>query len=144
MRAAAPLLVALIVAITVAVLRGREADEARRRAFATDQAAELLRITDSAKAVDELRGRILQNLKLGGPYIAVIVHDTDVQVIPASTPWTVHCDPYAGISVEFISKVTDRPGGLVIQVSEARPTKEQCLEIALSTAKAVAAILAGR
>ena len=115
-----------------------------RRAVATEQAAELLRITDSAKAADELRVRILQNLKLGGAYIAVIVHDTDVQVIPASTPWTVHCDPYAGISVEFISKGTDRPGGLVIQVSAARPNKEQCLEIALSTAKAVAAILAGR
>jgi hypothetical protein len=141
---AVPLVLAVIVAVAISVLRTRDQEDDRRRVVATDQTAELLRITDPAQAAGELRSLILQNLKLSGPYIALTMHDTDVQVIPASTPWTVRCDGFAGISIAFTANVTDTSGGLVMQLSEARPNKTQCIEIGLASAKALGAILAGQ
>ena len=130
--------------ITMAVLCGCQDDAERRRAMAADQDAELFRITDPAHGADELRKRILQNLKLGGLYIAVWVDDTDARAIPATTPWTVRCDGFAGLSIAFTTNLTDLSGGLVMRLSEARRTKAQCLDIAMSTAKVLDAILAGR
>ena len=127
----------------VTLLCGCNQDDERRRTIAADRAAELFRITDPVHGADQLRSRILQNLKVGGPYIAIRINDSDVQVIPAATPWTVRCDYIAGISIAFTSNVTDPSGGLVMQISEARPNSQQCLEIALPIAKVLDALLAG-
>src|SRR5947207_3171943 len=75
----------------VTLLCGCNQDDERRRTVVADRAAEWLRITDPAHGADHLRSRILRNLKVGGPYIAVRINDSDVQVIPAATPWTVRC-----------------------------------------------------
>ena len=128
----------------VALLCGCNQDDERRRTIAADRAEEWLRITDPAHGADQLRSRILQNLKVGGPYIAIRINDSDVQVIPAATPWTVRCDHIAGISLAFTSNVTDPSGGLILQISEARPNSQQCLEVALPIAKVLDALLAGR
>ena len=130
--------------IMLALLGGCENETERRRAIAADQDAELFRITDPAHGADELRKRILKNLKLSGPYIAIWVEEMEARAIPASTPWTVRCDGYAGISIALTTNLTDLSGGLVMRLSEARPTKEQCLDLAISTAKVLDAILAGR
>ena len=130
--------------VLVTLLCGCNEDDERRRTVAADRAAEWSRITDPAHGADHLRSRILQNLKVGGPYIAIRTQGSDVQVIPASTPWTVRCDDIAGLSIAFTSNVTDASGGLVVQFSEARLNAEQCLEIALPIAKVLDAILAGR
>jgi hypothetical protein len=135
---------AVVLLITMTMLCGCENDAERRRAIAADEDAELLRITDPAHGADELRKRILQNLKVSGPYMAIWVDDMEARAIPVSTPWTVRCDGFAGLSIAFTTNLTDRSGGLGIQLSEARPTKEQCLDIAISTAKVLDAILAGR
>ena len=79
-----------------------------------------------------------------GLHIAVRIYGSEVQVIPASTPWAVRCDDIGGISIAFTPNVTDTTGGLVVQLSEARPHQTQCLDIALSTAKVLDAVLAGR
>jgi hypothetical protein len=134
----------LILLITMTWLCGCENDSERRRAIAADEDAELFRITDPAHGADELRKRILQNLKLSGPYMAIWIEEMEARAIPVSTPWTVRCDGFAGLSIAFTTNLTDRSGGLGIQLSEARPTKEQCLDIAISTAKVLDAILAGR
>ena len=128
----------------VTLLCGCNQDDERRRTIAADRAEEWLRITDPVHGANHLRSRILQNLKVGGPYIAIRINDFDVQVIPAATPWTVRCDDIAGISIAFTSNVTDLSGGLVMQISEARPNSQQCLEIALPIAKVLDALLAGR
>ena len=132
------------VLITMALLGGCEDDSERRRAMVADQDAELLRITDPAHGADELRKRILQNLKLSSPYIAIWVEEMEARAIPASTPWTVRCDGFTGLSIAFTTNLTDLSGGLVMRLSETRPTKEQCLDIAMSTAKVLDAIVVGR
>src|SRR3954447_11264 len=95
--------------ITMALLGGCQDDADRRRAIAADEDAELFRLTDPAHGVDELRNRILQNLKLSGSSIAIWV-DGDARVIPASTPWTVRCDRYNGLSIAFTTNLTDLTG----------------------------------
>jgi hypothetical protein len=130
--------------IAMALLLGCQDDTERRRAIAADENAELLRITDPAHGTDELRKRLLQNLKLSDRYIAILADNTDARVIPASTPWTVRCDEVSGLSIAFTTNLTDLAGGLEIRLSEARPKKEECLDIAISTAKALDAILASR
>ena len=131
--------------MTLALLSGCEDETARQRqAFAADHEAELLRLTDPAHGADELRKRILQNLKLSAPYIAIWVETMDARAIPVATPWTVRCDGISGLSIAFTTNLTDLAGGLGIQLSEARPTKEQCLDLAISTAKVLDVILAGR
>jgi hypothetical protein len=135
---------ALAVLMTMALLGGCENDAERRRAMAADENAELLRITDPAHGADELRKRILQNLKLSSPYLAIWVDDMEARAIPVSTPWTVRCDGYAGVSIAFTTNLTDLSGGLVMRLSETRPTKAQCLDIAISTAKVLDAIVVGR
>lgn len=132
------------VLITMALLGGCEDDAERQRAMAADQEAELFRITDPAHGADELRKRILQNLKVSGPYMAIWLDEMEVRAIPASTPWTVRCDEFAGLSIAFTTNLTDLSGGLGIRLSEARPTKAQCFDIAMSTAKVLDAILVGR
>jgi hypothetical protein len=67
----------------------------------------------------------------------------DVRAIPASTPWTVRCDPIMGLSIAFTTSLTELEGGFEIRLSEARLGKEQCLDLAMSTAKVLDAILAG-
>ncbi len=131
------------VLITMALLGGCNSDAERRRAVAADQEAELFRITDPAHGADELRKRILQNLKLSGPHIAIWLDEMEARAIPASTPWTVRCDRVFGLSIAFTTNLTDLSGGLGIRLSEAELTKEQCLDIAISTAKVLDAILAG-
>jgi hypothetical protein len=128
----------------MAVLCGCKDDAERRRAMAADEDAELSRITDPAHGADELRKRILQNLKLSGPYMAIWVDDIEARAIPVSTPWTVRCDGFAGLFIAFTTNLTDLSGGLEIRLSEARLTKEQCLNISISTAKVLDAILVGR
>src|SRR5881394_2443371 len=120
--------------ITMAMLCGCDNDAERRRAFAADQDAELFRITDPAHGADELRKRILQTLKVSGPYLAIWLDEMEARAIPASTPWTVRCDGFAGLSIAFTTNLTDLSGGLGIRLSEARPTKEQCLDISISAA----------
>ena len=119
-------------------------DERRRQTLAAERATELLRITDPAHGAEQLRSRILQNLKVSGPFVAVRIYHSDVQVIPSSTPWTVRCDEISGIAIAFTPNVTDTAGGLAMLLSESRPYQEQRLDIALSTAKVLDAILAGR
>jgi hypothetical protein len=128
----------------MAVLGGCDNDAEQRRVIAADQDAELFRITDPAHGAEELRMRILQNLKLGGSHVAVWVDNTQAQAIPVSTPWTVRCDHYGGLSIAFTTNLTELTGGLEMRLSEARPSKAQCLEIAMTTAKVLDAILAGR
>jgi len=135
---------AVALLITVALLGGCEDDAERRRAMAADEDVELLRITNPAHGTDELRKRILQNLKLSDPYIAVWIDNMDARVIPISTPWTVRCDEINGLAIAFTINLTDLSGGLGLRLSEARPTKEQCLDLAISTAKILDAILVGR
>ena len=134
--------VALLIAM--ALLGGCDNDAERRRIIAADQDAELFRITDPAHGAEELRMRILRNLKLGGSYMAIWVFDTDARAVPIATPWTVRCDRYSGLSIAFTTNLTELSGGLEIRLSEAHPTKEQCLDMAISTAKVLHAILAGR
>ena len=134
----------LALLLTIALLGGCEDDAKRRRAIAADEDSELLRLTDPAHGFDELRKRLLQNIKLSDPYIAIWVDNMDVRVIPASTLWTVRCDQISGLSIAFTTNLTDLSGGLEMRLSEARPNKEQCLNIAMSTAKVLDAILAGR
>ena len=50
---AVPLVLAVIVAVAISVLRTRDQEDDRRRLVATDQTAELLRITDPAQAAGE-------------------------------------------------------------------------------------------
>jgi hypothetical protein len=139
------LLLHLLAPIVVAGLlwRGDNVEE-RRGPVVTDQDAELLRTNDPVNGGDRLRRLILQKLKVESPYVAVTIFDSEVQVIPASTPWTVHCGDSAGIAIAFTTNVTEPSGGLIVQLSDARPNKEQCLDIALSTAKLVEIVLAGR
>jgi len=125
------------------LLCGCNQDDDRQRTIAADRAAELSRITDPVHGADQIRRRIVQNLKVDGPYIAIRINDGDVQVISAATPWTVRCDYIAGISIAFTSNITDQSGGLVMQISEVRPDSQQCLEIALPIAKVLDAVLAG-
>jgi len=135
---------AVALLISLAVLTGCDNDAERRRIVAADQDAELFRITDPAHGADELRMRILQNLKLSSGYMAVWVDDMQAQAIPASTPWTVRCDRASGLSIAFTTSMTELTGGLEIRLSEARPSKAQCLDMAMSTATVLNAILAGR
>ena len=130
--------------LTLALLGGCEDDAERQRHIAAEQEAELSRLSDPAHGADELRKRLLQNLKLSDPYIAIWVDTWDARVIPASTPWTVRCDEISGLSIAFTTNLTDLTGGLGIRLSEARPNKEQCLDIAMSTAKILDAVLGGR
>ena len=135
----------LALLIVAALLGGCEDDAAKRRqAFAADQEAELLRLTDPAHASDELRKRLLQNLRLSGPYTAVWVHNGYARVIPVATPWTIRCDDISGLSIAFKADLTDLWDGLEMQLSEARFNKEQCLSIAIATAKVLGGILSGR
>src|SRR3954454_9870991 len=67
------------VLIMMALLGGCNNDAERRRAVAADQEAELLRITDPAHGADELRQRILQNLKLSGPHIVVWLDEMEAR-----------------------------------------------------------------
>ena len=134
----------LALLLTIALLGGCEDDAKRRRAIEADEDSELLRLTDPAHGFDELRNRLLQNVKVSAPYIAIWVDNMDVRVIPASTPWTVRCDGFSGLSIAFTTNLTDLSGGLEMRLSEARPNKEQCLNIAMSTAKVLDALLNGR
>src|SRR5882757_4438672 len=109
--------------ITMALLLGCQDDAERRRAVAADENAELLRITDPAHGTDELRKRILQNLKLSDPYVAILADNMDARVIPASTPWTVRCEEISGLSIAFTTNLTDLAGGLEIRLSDAQPNK---------------------
>src|SRR4051794_28172869 len=117
--------------ITLALLGGCDDDAERRRAIAAADDAELFRLTDPAHGADELRNRILRNLKLSSPYIAVWI-DGDARVIPTSTPWTVRCDRYNGLSIAFTTSMTNLGGGFGIKLSDAPPNKAQCLDIAMS------------
>jgi hypothetical protein len=123
--------------------RGDKVEE-RRGPVVADQDAELLRINDPVNGTDRLRHRILQNLKVESSYVAITIFDSEVHVIPASTPWTVRCNDISGISIAFLLNGSDPSGGLVLQLSDARPNKEQCLEIALSTANLLATLIPGR
>src|SRR4051794_39422824 len=104
--------------MTMALLGGCESDAERRRAMVADEDAELARITDPAHGADELRKRILQNLRLSRPYIALWIDDMEARAIPASTPWTVRCDGFAGLSIAFTATLTDLSGGLGIRLLE--------------------------
>jgi hypothetical protein len=138
------MLLHLLAPIAVAGLLWRGDNvEQRRGPVVTDQDAELLRINDPVNGADRLRRLILQKLKVENPYVAVTIFDSEVQVIPASTPWTVRCGDSAGIAIAFTTNGTEPSGGLIVQLSDARPNKEQCLDIALSTAKLVETVLAG-
>ena len=130
--------------ITLALLGGCEDEAERRRVRVAEEHTELLRLNDPAHAYNELRKRILQNLKLSTPHIAIWVNNMDARVIPASTPWTVRCDEISGLSIAFTTSLTDWAGGLEMRLTEARPNKEQCLDLAVATAKVLDAILAGR
>src|SRR3954451_8075559 len=97
--------------ITMVLLGGCEDDAERRRAIAAADDAELSRLTDPAHGADELSNRIMQNLKLSGSFIAIWVDGMDARVLPASTPWTVRCDKYNGLSIAFTTNLTDLAGG---------------------------------
>src|SRR3954467_9943568 len=103
---------AVLITMAMALLGGCNNDAERRRAVAADQEAELLRITDPAHGADELRQRILQNLKLSGPHIVVWLDEMEARAIPASTPWTVRCDRIFGLSIAFTTNLTEPSGGL--------------------------------
>ena len=133
--------------LTTATLLGRCDDDraARQRAVeAIEHDVELFRLTDPAHGADELRRRILQNLKLSDPYIAIWVDGMDARAIPASTPWVIRCDTINGLAIAFTSNQPDEAGGLGIRLSEVRLNKAQCLDVAMATAKVLDAILAGR
>ncbi len=76
--------------------------------------------------------------------MAIWAFDTQAQAIPVSTPWTVRCDRYGGLAIAFTTNLTELSGGLEIRLSEAQPSKAQCLDMAISTAMVLRAILGGR
>jgi hypothetical protein len=129
-------------AVASVLWRGEKVEE-RRATILADRDAEFARIFDSAHGSDRMRSLILHSLKVAPPYVAVTTA-SEVHVIPASTPWTIRCDDISGISIAFIANAADLSGGPVLQLSGARPNKEQCLDIGLSLAKLLETILAGR
>jgi hypothetical protein len=127
----------------VGFLYRRETAEETRRTVLVNRDGELQRIADPATASNELRRRLLQTLKVAGPYVAITVDGDEVHAIPVATPWVVRCDPFGGIAVAFSPAGTDPSNKLEMRLSNVRPNKEQCLDIALSTARLLQTILDG-
>ena len=125
----------LALLITMALLGGCDDDAERRRHIVAEQDAELLRLSDPAHGSDEIRKRVLENLKLSNPYVAIWVHSMYARVIPVATPWTVRCDDMSGLSIAFKTDLTELWDGLEMRLSEARPSKDVRSDIVMSTAK---------
>jgi hypothetical protein len=43
--------------------------------------------------------------------VAIWADDMQAQAIPVSTPWAVRCDRYGGLSIAFITNLTELSGG---------------------------------
>ena len=104
---------------------------------------ELNRLTDPAYGSTELRRLVLERMTVRGEFVALraLVSSEDVHVVPVSTPWTIRCGSYSGITISFGASGAEDASGVSVQVASARPSAEQCVPIGLSLATVVRSVL---
>lgn len=134
----------LLAAAALAALSSCSEDKEREKHALAGNETAVRALTDPVHGQTELRRLLQQKVAVSGDVVAVKGLTAGVQAIPLATPFVVRCDGASGVTLAFSPNLADDYSGLVVEISRALPSADDCMAITLTATKALNAILAGR